>query len=170
MKSVVMVIAPAVFRDEEYVEPVAVLESRGAEVTTASTRPGICTGKLGMEAMAEMDLAEALRRDWDAVLFVGGGGSEVFFDDPSAHALAKRSLEAGAVLGAICIAPSTLARAGLLSGREATAFPSQEEDLVAHGATWTGAPVTVDGRVITANGPGAAMAFGEAVAEALALP
>ena len=170
MKQVVMVIAPAVFRDEEYAEPKAVLESRGAVVTTASSRPGSCIGKLGMEAVAEIDLAEALGRDWDAVLFVGGGGAEVFFDDPAAHALAAKALGAGSVVAAICIAPSTLARAGLLSGRRATAFPSQEEDLVACGASWTGEPVTVDGRIITANGPEAATAFGEAVAEALTLP
>jgi deglycase len=170
MKQVAMVIAPAVFRDEEYAEPKAVLESRGAAVITVSNRPGICIGKLGMEAVAEIDLAEALRREWDAVLFVGGGGSEIFFDDPAAHALAEKALEAGSVLGAICIAPSTLAHAGLLAGRRATAFPSQHNDLVACGATWTGDAVTVDGRVITANGPEAAAAFGEAVARALALP
>ena len=40
MERVVMVIAPAVFRDEEYAEPKTVLESRGADVVTASTRPG----------------------------------------------------------------------------------------------------------------------------------
>ncbi len=170
MKQVVMVIAPTVFRDEEYAEPRAVLESRGAAVVTASTHPGTCIGKLGMEARAEIDVAKASARPWDAVVFVGGGGSEVFFDDPVAHALARSAAEAGSIVGAICIAPSTLARAGLLDGRRATAFPSQRDDLVAHGATCTDEPVTVDGRIITANGPEAATAFGEAVAEALTLP
>jgi protease I len=169
MKRVVMVIAPVVFRDEEYAEPKEVLESRGADVVTASIRRGLCVGKLGAEATAEIDLAEALEREWDAVVFVGGGGAEVFFDDPAAHALAASAAHSGSVLGAICIAPSTLAHAGLLSGRRATAFPSQQDDLVESGATWTGEAVTVDGRIITANGPEAATAFGEALAEALDL-
>ncbi len=135
VERVVMVIAPSVFRDEEYVEPKAVLEARGAEVTIASTRPGTCVGKLGLEASASVSVADARMQPWDAVVFVGGGGAEVFFDDPEAHALARDAVEREAVLGAICIAPSTLARAGLLRGRPATAFPSQQADLVAHGAT-----------------------------------
>ena len=71
------------------------------------------------------------------------------------------------LLAAICIAPTTLAHAGLLDGVRATAFPDREDDLRAHGAVWTGAPVTVDGRIITGNGPEAAADFGEAIAEAL---
>ncbi len=93
-------------------------------MTTASTRPGTCVGKLGMRAVADIAVAEARKSDWDAVVFVGGGGSQVFFDDPDAHALAKTAERGRRVLAAICIAPSTLARAGLLEGRRATAFPS----------------------------------------------
>ena len=51
----------------------------------------------------------------------------------------------------------------------ATAFPDREDDLRARGAIWTGEPVTVDGRIITGNGPEAASAFGETVAEALGI-
>lgn len=164
MKSALLVIAQNVFRDEEYLEPKRVLESRGVEVTTASVKAGPATGKLGMHAEAQTSVADALSGDWDVVAFVGGAGASVFFDDPDAHALARRTLERGAVLGAICIAPSTLARAGLLEGVRATAFPSQEADLKAHGALWTGAPVTLDGHIATANGPQSAEAFGEVLA------
>jgi protease I len=164
-----MVIAPEVFRDEEYAEPKAVLQSRGATVETASTRPGPCRGKLGMTAVASMALADADPADYAAVLFIGGGGAEVFFDDPAAHALAQAAHERGALVGAICIAPSVLARAGLLEDVRVTAFPSRHDDLVAHGALWTGAPVEVDGTLITANGPEAAREFGIAVADALGL-
>jgi len=167
---IVMVIAPTVFRDEEYAHPKKVLESRGATVVTASSVPGECTGKLGMKAFASLSVAEAADAPWDAVVFVGGAGASVFFDDEQAHRLARETAARGAVVAAICVAPSTLAHAGLLSGIRATAFPSQEQDLVAHGALWTGSPVTVDGRFVTANGPEAATAFGEAVADVLGLP
>lgn len=166
MKKVLMVIAPETFRDEEYAHPKEVLESRGAEVITASTRAGTCTGKLGMTAEATVAVAEADALDYDAVVFVGGAGSEVFFDDPFAHALARAARENNRVLGAICVAPSILARAGLLNGWPATAFESQKEDLEAHGALWTGDAVTVEGRVITASGPDAARDFGRAIADA----
>jgi protease I len=170
MPDVVMVIAPRMFRDEEYAEPKRVLESRGAAVVTASVAPGECIGKLGLRANAEISVADAAVRDWDAVVFVGGAGSAVYFDDESAHLLAKRAAGGKGLLSAICIAPSTLAHAGLLSGVRATAFPSQKDDLVAHGALWTGESVTTDGRIVTGNGPEAATEFGETVGNLLGLP
>ncbi len=170
MPEVVMVIAPETFRDEEYSEPKHVLESRGASVTTASTAPGECIGKLGMRAMATMSVATATERTWDAVVFVGGAGARVFFDDPAAHTLARDAVSRGSVLGAICIAPSVLAHAGLLDGVHATAFPSQEEDLRAHGAHFDARAVVTSGRIVTANGPESATPFGDALAEMLGLP
>jgi len=167
---IVMVIAPSVFRDEEYDVPKRILEARGACVTTASTAAGQAVGKLGMIAHPAMSVAEAGLRAWDAVVFVGGAGASVFFDDEDAHALAANALGHGSVLSAICVAPSILAHAGLLDGVRATAFPSQQADLVAHGALWTGEPVTVDSTVITANGPEAAEQFGAAIGDLLGLP
>lgn len=167
MPNVVMIIAPTVFRDEEYAEPKAVLEGRGAQVATASVEPGECLGRFGLKATATLSVAEAADQAWDAVVFIGGGGARVFFDDPAAHALARAQAERGGVLAAICIAPTTLARAGLLGGVHATAFPDSEAELKAHGALWTGNPVTIDGRIITGSGPEAATAFGEAIAAAL---
>ena len=168
MARALMVIAPKMFRDEEYEVPRHILEASGVEVTVASTRAGTCTGKLGAVANADVALSDALGTPWDAVVFVGGPGASVFFDDPIAHEIARSAAVRGAVVSAICIAPSTLAHAGLLTGRRATAFPSQEDDLVRFGAIWTGEPVTLDGRIITANGPEAAEEFGQALARALA--
>lgn len=168
MTQVLMVIPPEQFRDEEYEHPKRVLEAAGIRVTTASTRAGRCIGKLGMIAEADLALRDVADAEYDGIVFVGGGGASVFFDDERAHEVARAFLASGRAVAAICIAPSTLARAGLLSGRRATAFPSQENDLVAHGALWTGADIEVDGLVITANGPAAAEAFGNAIVTALA--
>ncbi len=169
MARVCMVIAPEVFRDEEYSVPKEVLEDRGADVTTVSRRAGMCHGKLGMTAEATVALADVDATDFDAVVFVGGGGAEVFFDDPAAHALARAAAARELVLGAICIAPSILARAGLLWTVHATAFPTQRDDLHAHGAVWSEGPVEIDGRIVTANGPDAARDFGLAIARLLEL-
>ena len=105
MPEVVMVIAPRVFRDEEYAVPKRILEARGAHVVTASVTPGECIGKLGMVAAAEMSVTEATHSVWDAVIFVGGAGASVFFDDPAAHALAQAAVDGGRLLTAICVAP-----------------------------------------------------------------
>ncbi|MDO8964303.1 MAG: DJ-1/PfpI family protein [Coriobacteriia bacterium] len=170
MPAILMVIAPEMFRDEEYSHPKAVFERRGATVVTASTQAGPCTGRFGLVATADVALADARAAEFDAVVFVGGAGAQVYFDDEAAHALANAAFEQGAVVSAICVAPSILARAGLLSGRRATSFPSQELDLETHGAIFALEPVTVDAPFVTANGPEAADAFGEAVADLLSLP
>jgi protease I len=169
MPNIVMIVAPTVFRDEEYAQPKSLLETRGASIVTASVAPCEAVGRFGLRTQATISVKDACSSLWDAVVFIGGGGAAVFFDDADAHALARAQVERGGVLAAICIAPSTLAHAGLLENVRATAFPDREEDLVAHGAVWTGEPVTVDGLVITANGPEAATAFGEAIATALGI-
>lgn len=169
MKRVVMVVAPQQFRDEEYEHPREVFLARGADVVTVSTRPGECVGRCGAIALAEAAIGDVDPDTFDAVIFVGGAGSAVYFDDERAHELACNIARRGGVVSAICIAPSTLAHAGLLRGRRATAYPTQEDDLVAHGARWSDGPVEIDGKIITANGPDAARAFGEAIADAMGL-
>lgn len=170
MPEVLMVIAPEMFRDEEYEHPREVLERRGATVTVASTVAGQCKGRFGLVATADVALADVDPALYDAVLFVGGAGASVYFDDPVALSLAKSMYDAGRIVSAICIAPSVLAHAGLLTGKRATSFPSQEDELRAAGALYTGNPVQTDGRIVTANGPESAYGFGEAVADALGLP
>jgi protease I len=122
-----------------------------------------------MVAEAEISLSDALRQSWDAALFIGGGGAQVLFDDLDAQQLARSTSSIGGVVGAICIAPSVLARAGHLRGKRATAFASQRDDLVLHGALWDDGPVVVDGRTVTANGPDAAEQFGAEVADLLGI-
>jgi protease I len=158
------------FRDEEYAHPQEVLEGRGAVTVVASSRSGVARGRFGLEVPIDTVLTDVEPSEYDAVVYVGGAGSSIFFDDPVAHDLASATLDAGRLVGAICIAPTTLAHAGLLRGVTATAYPSQEDDLAAHGALWSAGPVEIDGRIITANGPDAATEFGDAIADALGLP
>lgn len=173
VKKAVLVIAPSLFRDEEYAEPKQVLEDAGIEVTTASSNPGLCKGRFGLPAMADISLVDALDVDWDIVAFIGGGGAEVYFDDEDAHALARRAVGLGKVVGAICIAPTILSHAGVLSGLPATSFPSEQMELIGNGVKWTGNRVTVtpvvgtDATIVTACGPEAATEFGQELLSAL---
>ncbi|MDP2400529.1 MAG: DJ-1/PfpI family protein [Actinomycetota bacterium] len=170
MPTVLFVVAPEMFRDEEYAHPQEVLEGRGAVTVVASSTPGVARGRFGLEVPIDTVLTDVDSGEYDAVVYIGGAGSSVFFDDPVAHDLARAVLDSGRLLAAICIAPSTLAHAGLLRGVRATAYPSQKDDLSEHGALWSVGPVEIDGRIITANGPDAAAEFGGAIADALGLP
>jgi len=162
-----LIIAPENFRDEEYFHTKEELENVGIEVVTASRTTDTATGSKGGTAEPDISLREVNVDDYDAVAFIGGGGSSVYFNNPAAHDIAKKTESTGKILAAICIAPSTLANAGLLKGKKVTSFSSEEANLRAKGADYTGDDVTEDGKLITANGPAAARKFGQAIARAL---
>jgi len=166
-KKILMVVAPENFRDEELEEPMGVFTRSGAEVTIASKGVTRATGMFGAEVNVDKNLAEVSAEEYDAVIFVGGSGAAVYFNDSRAHELATNALKGGKIVGAICIAPSTLANAGLLKGKKATSFSSEKKNLKKRGAEYTGAAVERDGQIITGRGPEAAEEFGKEVASAI---
>ena len=162
-----MIIAPRNFRDEELFHTKEELESSGISVTIASTTTDTATGMLGGTAKPDMTINDVNVDDYDAIVFVGGTGSSIYFNNPKAHEIARSAIEKGKLVGAICIAPSTLANAGLLRGKKATSYPSEEGNLRLKGANYTGNPVEKDGNIITATGPSAAREFGRMIAKSL---
>ena len=162
-KRVLMIIAPENFRDEELFVTKRVLESRGVLVSVASVRRGMATGMLGGVFRVELTFDAVDPGSFDAVILVGGSGARIFWDDPAVHRLLKDAYHKGAVVGAICISPVTLCRAGLLRGRKATVWGGVSRILRRCGARYTGKDVEIDGHIVTANGPHAAKPFAEAV-------
>jgi protease I len=167
-RKVLMVIASRDFRDEEYEKPRAALEKEGVKVTVASSKLDPAKGMLGAVVKPDLLLADANASDYDAVVFVGGGGAPEFWESPVAHRLAREFHDKGKPTTAICLAPVTLARAGLLRGRSATVWPDAEGEMKAEGALLRSEAVVADGNLITGNGPKAAEEFAGAVVRALA--
>lgn len=167
MKKVLMVIALKGFRDEELLEPKKAFEEKGFQVVIASKQKGIAEGMLGAEAEVEKSLDEVKADDFDAVVFVGGQGSQVYYDDLKAHELARQAVRQGRVLASICLATGTLARAGLVSGKKVTGWPDVKGMVEAGNGKYTGKDVEADGKLITGKGPQAARAFAQKIVEAL---
>lgn len=167
MSKALLIIAPKNFRDEELFDTKAELEKAGIETTIASTTTSTATGMLGGTAKPGITINEADAKDYDAIVFVGGSGSSLYFNNAAAHKIAKEGYESGKIVAAICIAPSTLANAGLLKGKRATCYPSEAGNLKSKGANYTAKSVEVDGKIITADGPQSAKSFGRAIAQAL---
>ena len=126
---VLLVVAQNGFRDEEYFKPKTILEDAGYQVKTCSVKVGTARGKLGGNAKVDVALSEVNGDDYAAVVFVGGPGSADYFTDKIALKLATDAYQKGRVVGAICIAPGILARAGILKGKKATVFPGEIETL-----------------------------------------
>jgi len=167
MKKAVMIIAKNNFRDEEYLQPKEILTKAKVEVVTASSSKGIAKGMFGAAQNVDITIDEIDAKNYDAVIFVGGGGASEYFNNSPAHKIARDAISGKKILGAICIAPVTLAKAGVLKNKKATVFESGIEELKKWGADYTGKDVEVDGNIVTASGPEAAKQFGKKILETI---
>jgi protease I len=163
-----LIIAPKDFRDEELFHTKEVLEKAGIKTEIASLRKGEATGMLGGRVSVDLTIDRVKVEDYDAVIFVGGSGSSVYFKNERALTIAREAFSLGKVVAAICIAPVILANAGVLKGKKATVWNGEFlKMLEAGGAKHTGRNVEIDGKIVTANGPHAAKDFGKKIAELL---
>lgn len=167
-KKIVMIIPHKDFRDPELLEPKKILENYGAKVTLASSTLNPCRGAEGNIVKPEILVDNLKVANYDAIAFIGGPGTGEYFENKRAHLIAKETAAVEKILAAICAGPIILANAGVLKNKRATVTPSGKDVLKAKDAIYTGELITVDGNIITANGPQAARDFGEAIAKALA--
>ena len=149
------------FVDDEYGNPRAILEDKGAIVHVASSSLGTVKGIHGMEVQPDMLLSNVRAADFDAIIFVGG-----FLDsnDAEAHHIAREAVAQRKILAGIYTGMTILAKAGVLKGKRATCSEFSEAEVA--GAICTDTSVIRDGLIITASG-WASRPFGEAIAAAL---
>jgi len=171
-KKVVIIVAFRDFRDAEYFVPKEILETAGAQVKTASNKTGRAVGADGGDTEVDLLVSEINPADFNAVVFTGGPGCLESLDNEQSYKVVKETVAQNKVLASICISPTILAKAGVLKGKRATIWsaPMQKgpvKVLEENGAIYEDEDVVVDGKIITANGPGAAEEFGKKIVEAL---
>ncbi len=171
-KKVAIIIAFKDFQDKEYFGTKEVLEGAGVKTTTVSKKKETAIGVYGGEIKVDLTLDETNIADYDAVVFIGGGGALKYLDNEVCYKIAKETVKAGKVLGAICISPVILAKAGVLAGKRATVWSSPLDKgpikiLKENGAEYLDEDVVTDAKIITANGPSAAKEFGENIVKLL---
>ncbi len=167
MNTALLFIAQQGYQDIELKGTRDGLLEAGFKVTLCSLEKGECRGKYDGTEQADMSVQDVDVHAFDQIIFIGGPGAVELWKSKDVTGLAQKAYEAGKIVGAICIAPKILAVAGILQGKKATVSNSdgkQGKFLEEYGAIYTGDPVTVDGRVITANGPDAAVEFGRTMA------
>jgi protease I len=167
MRDALLFIAQQGFQDVELNGVRDALQDAGFRVTLCSGEIGDCLGKYGGHEQATVALRDADPAAYDRVALIGGPGAAAYAADDDALAFAERMADTGKPFGAICIAPTILAAAGVLRGKRATVWNQdgmQQRTLEEAGAVYTGEDVTVDGLLVTGNGPDAAAAFGRAFA------
>jgi len=170
-KKILMVIAPHEFRDEEFTEPYEhFTREKHWDVVVASTIPGTATGMLGKTVEVKEAITNQDPDDFDAIVIVGGMGSPThLWNNPSLIQLVKDFNSQDKVVAAICLSGVVLAKTGILEGKKATVWDSEEslEEYEKWKVHYVKQDVVVDDNIITAVGPTAAKAFAQEISNAL---
>ncbi len=148
-KPVLMVVADEDFFDPEYMQPKAALEAEGYKVRLASIGGVKAVGLNGLEVKPDVAVAKASAEQYGALMLVGGYGAVQFYGNKPLIALIQDFHAQGKLIGAQCYSPVVVAEAGLLKGAAATCWSTQSSLLNAAGASYTGNPVEVVGRIVT---------------------
>lgn len=156
--------------------PVDVLRRAGVEIFIVSTTgQQIVTTAHGVNIVADAMIEDICTDDADLLMIPGGlPGAENLCNHPLVREAIKKQYDAGKLVAAICAGPMIFGSLGISEGKRCTCYPGFEDYLT--GATYTGELVTVDGNVITGEGPAATFCYaytlcemlcGKATAEAL---
>lgn len=148
------------FETIEALTVVDILRRGGVSIKTVSIsnqKKVISAHKIAVEAdeiFEQCDFSDAM------MLVLPGGipGTPNLEAHEGLGKLLDESAKKGIKLAAICAAPSILGKKGLLKGKNATAYPGYEEELI--GANVMDTTVVVDGNIITGRGMGATIDFG----------
>lgn len=165
------------FEEVEALTPVDYLRRVGVNVITASCGEALnVTGSHKITVVADALVADITSDVYsgnipDAVIIPGGmpGASNVA-ECENAVKVINEVYKAGGITAAICAAPVVVfAKLGLLSGKKYTCYPTMEQQLekwcgsewlkLTKDAVFTGERCVLDGKLITAAGPGTAEEF-----------
>ena len=154
------------FEEVEGLAPVDILRRAEHDVQMVGVGGKVITGSHGISVTCDIEAHQISLADMEMAVLPGGMPGTLNLEKSEiVQIVAEFALEKNIPLGAIRAAPSILGHAGLLEGRKATCFPGFEQELT--DAEVTGAPVEVDGKLITARGAGCAVDFALALVELL---
>ena len=147
------------FEDIEALIPLDVMRRGGVEFTTVSiTGSRDVTSAHGVTVKADTTFDKACFDDADLLMLPGGmPGAENLNNHDGVKKAILAQAGKGKLVAAICAAPMVLGGLGLLKGRRATCYPGFE--LYLEGAEYTGDLYTVDGNIVTGEGPAAALPY-----------
>jgi 4-methyl-5(b-hydroxyethyl)-thiazole monophosphate biosynthesis len=151
----------------EAVTIIDILRRAGIQTVSAGLDAQPVRASRGTVLVPDTTLDEALKQDIDMVVLPGGQpGTNNLKADKRIIELVQRMTRQDKHVAAVCAAPSVLAAAGVLDGKQATSFPGALNDFP--GVMQKQAAVVEDGQFITSRGPGTAMDFALTLVERLA--
>ncbi len=157
------------FNEQEFDPALRRISQAGIRTLLVSADSGVAVSMSQLIVNLDLTLRDVNAADYAGLVLIGGSGAALHWDDSLLQARCREFAAGGKVVAAIGIAPVTLARAGVLKGRKATAFCDRTtvDWLRQAGARYSFRGVVADGNIITAASSEQARAFGQAVAKAV---
>lgn len=148
------------FEEIEGLTALDVLRRAGEEVMTVGVGSEKIVGSHKVPVICDTTVDKIEKTDdLKAVILPGGMPGTLNLEaDKTVQKYIDFANEKGALVCAICAAPSILGHKGLLQGKKAVCFPGFEKDLT--GADICKNGVVRDGNIITAKGMGVSLEFG----------
>lgn len=145
------------FEEIELTSIVDILRRGGVTVTIAGLKNELTTGSRGIKIQPDTSL-DRVKELYDAIILPGGNPGYINLgNDKRVLDIVNKYYIKGKLIGAICDAPSVLAKTGILSGKNATIYDGMKDEL--GDAKYIDKPVVEDENIITSQGPGTAMEF-----------
>jgi protease I len=163
MARVLLILPATQFSDRAYQAVRETLEGEGAKLLTASRSGGPVTSAQGTSVPVNAKLADLDGTTVDAIIIFGGVGAPSLWHDQDAIRILKQASGHAKAVGAMDAAVVTLANAGLLQRRRATAPTAGRRLVTVKGGTILDEEVVVDGPIVTARSETAARHFANAV-------
>lgn len=163
MARVLLILPDTQYSDRAYQAVRETLETEGVALVTASRSGGPTTSAQGTSASVGARLADLDGGAFDAIIIFGGVGAPSLWHDQDAIRLLKQASGHAKAVGAMDAAVVTLANAGLLQRRRATAPTAGRRLVTVKGGTVLDEEVVVDGPIVTSRSEAAARHFANAV-------
>jgi protease I len=146
-RKVVVLLAEG-FEDLEFWVTVMRLREEGADVSIAGPSTDAVRGKHGLEATADMLVADVSVDALDAIVVPGGWAPDKLRRYESVTNLVRTMHERGGIVGLICHAGLVGISAEIVKGSRATGSLGIKDDLVNAGAVWVDEPAFRDGNIV----------------------
>lgn len=166
MPRVLIIVPPYDYNDTQLLAISEALAKEQIQMMVANSTGQPSKGEHGSTLVPDADFYHVDSANFDGAVFIGGTGSSAYQHNRRAQQLAREFFEAGKPVAAIGLSPTILANAQILRGKRATGRPTERDAINALG-TYTGAPVEVDGNIITALSTVHVAEFATAIIRAL---
>lgn len=165
MKKIMMILADG-FEEIEALAVVDILRRAEVNCVMVGLSDIDVTGAHGIQVKCDILFDDINLSEYEGIILPGGmPGALNLKNNIRLTETVKDYHSSGRIVAAICAAPIVLEKAGIISGKQVTSYPSFRDDL--HNSIYLNDIVAVDGNIITSRGPATAMSFAFEILKAL---